>query len=102
MQYFEENRSPELLNKSINFSLKSIEIDSINGITSRIPHAYYNLGSAYIETGSEEKVKKGMEYLMRVKSIVDTIDEYFQTKIVVYNKLALLESRKGNYKNAIV
>jgi len=96
----------EYFRKSIFWNLKHIELEKFYDYNevSHYPNylsIYNNLASAYLALNTKENTKMGLNYLYKVKKIVDSLSVVNYLKIVVYRKLGKLKDDSGDYRAAI-
>jgi len=100
-KFWDGNEDTELLYKSIPWYFKCWEINKKYHGAVEMTTPIYNIGSALISTGDEENIRKGLEYINIVKSIIDTSRIKIHAKLTCYRRLAQNEYRHGYHKKAI-
>jgi tetratricopeptide (TPR) repeat protein len=88
------------LSKAIPWYLKAIELSEEIKDSVVLSFSLYDLGSTYINFGTEKSIKKGVAYLYRQKNIVINLRIRIHNVLTHYKGLARVEFNKGNYDKA--
>jgi hypothetical protein len=106
VKYFNDGKNKEDINEAISWTLKAMELDKKlladkSLTTEDWALGFNNVGGFYIASGTEENIKKGLDYLKKAKSIIDTLDIYVYLKLDISRSFAIHEREQGNYEGAI-
>jgi len=99
--HYYNNGSKEMLKEAISWRFKALELYEKLQSTEDISRTIFNIGTNYIALGTDENLKRGIEYARIAKSICDTSEIYVFVKPMLYRRLAIIEYQEGNSKNAI-
>ncbi len=85
------------LEKSLDYSMKSLEIANESGNKYSTAKSYTEVGTAYIFIGNYEEALKNFLMGLDIFALLDEPSE----EVVIYNNLGCLYDRIGNYEKAL-
>ena len=98
----EKDTLNKLIEKSIDWNLKYIELDkSFDFGDDFNPGIYNNIANAYLRLNTREDAKTALNYLYKAKHAVDTSVGRNWLTLLIYRKLGKLKADSGDYPAAI-